>query len=48
MHRDYSVKGTDIQIKMFDDHMTVESLGTLPGIVRISNMEKVWIDFTWK
>lgn len=32
-HRDYSIKGTDIQIKMFDDHITVESPGTLPGIV---------------
>lgn len=26
-HRDYSIKGTDIQIKMFDDHITVESPG---------------------
>lgn len=40
-HRDYSIKGTDIQIKMFDDHFTVESPGTLPGIVRISNMRQV-------
>ena len=24
-HRDYSIGGTDIQIKMFDDHFTVES-----------------------
>ena len=34
-HRDYSIKGTDIQIKMFDDHITVESPGTLPGTVRL-------------
>ena len=40
-HRDYSIKGTDIQIKMFDDHFTVESPGTLPGIVRINNMRQV-------
>ncbi len=40
-HRDYSIKGTDIQIKMFDDHLTVESPGTLPGTVRISNMRQV-------
>lgn len=40
-HRDYSIKGTDIQIKMFDDHLTVESPGTLPGIVRINNMRQV-------
>lgn len=40
-HRDYSIKGTDIQIKMFDDHITVESPGTLPGIVRLNNMRTV-------
>lgn len=40
-HRDYSIKGTDIQIKMFDDHITVESPGTLPGIVRLNNMREV-------
>ena len=40
-HRDYSIKGTDIQIKMFDDHITVESPGKLPGIVRLSNIRTV-------
>lgn len=40
-HRDYSIKGTDIQIKMFDDRITVESPGTLPGIVRLSNLRTV-------
>ena len=40
-HRDYSIKGTDIQIKMFDDHITVESPGTLPGIVRLNNMREI-------
>ena len=40
-HRDYSIKGTDIQIKMFDDHMTVESPGTLPGTVKLGNMRQV-------
>lgn len=40
-HRDYSIKGTDIQIKMFDDHLTVESPGTLPGIVRLNNMREI-------
>lgn len=40
-HRNHSIKGTDIQIKMFDDHFTVESPGTLPGIVRINNMRQV-------
>ena len=40
-HRDYSIKGTDIQIKMFDNRMEVESPGNLPGIVRLSNMRRV-------
>ena len=40
-HRDYSIKGTDIQIKMFDDHITVETPGKLPGIVRLSNIRTV-------
>lgn len=40
-HRDYSISGTDIQIKMFDDHLTVESPGTLPGLVRTSNIREI-------
>lgn len=40
-HRDYSIKGTDIQIKMFDDRITVESPGVLPGIVRLYNLRQV-------
>ena len=40
-HRDYSIKGTDIQIKMFDDRITVESPGVLPGIVRLNNLRTV-------
>ncbi len=40
-HRDYSIKGTDIQIKIFDDHFVVESPGNLPGIVRLHNMRQV-------
>ena len=39
-HRDYSIMGTDIQIKMFDDHFAVESPGILPGLVRISNIRE--------
>ncbi len=39
-HRDYSIGGTDIQIKMFDDHFTVESPGILPGVVRINNIRE--------
>jgi len=37
-HRDYSILGTDIQVKIFDDHITVESPGILPGIVKMENM----------
>ena len=40
-HRDYSIKGTDIQIKMFDGRLVVESPGTLPGLVRLNTMRKV-------
>ncbi len=39
-HRDYSIMGTEIQIKMFDDHFVVESPGILPGLVRISNIRE--------
>lgn len=38
---DYSIKGTDIQIKMFDNRIVVESPGNLPGIVRLNNMRQV-------
>ncbi|MDY4891549.1 MAG: ATP-binding protein, partial [Prevotella sp.] len=37
-HRDYSIKGTEIQIKMFDDRLVFETPGKLPGIVRIDNI----------
>lgn len=40
-HRDYSIKGTDIQIKMFDDHFDVESPGVLPGIVKVDNIREI-------
>ena len=39
-HRDYSIKGTDIQIKMYDDHFDVESPGILPGLVRVNNIRE--------
>ena len=35
-HRAYSITGTDIQIKMFDNRIVVESPGKLPGMVRLS------------
>ena len=34
------IGGTDIQIKMFDDHFVVESPGILPGIVRVNNIRE--------
>ena len=37
-HRAYGITGTDIQIKMFDDHIVVESPGKLPGLVRADNI----------
>lgn len=37
-HRAYSISGTDIQVKMFDDHIVVESPGKLPGLVRADNI----------
>lgn len=37
-HRAYSISGTDIQIKMFDDRIVVESPGKLPGLVRKENI----------
>ncbi len=40
-HRDYSILGTDIQVKLFDDHMTVESPGIMPGLVRPYNIREM-------
>lgn len=37
-HRDYSIRGTDIQIKMFDDRIVVESPGKLPGLIKTENI----------
>ena len=37
-HRDYSIRGTDIQIKMFDGRIVVESPGKLPGLVKTNNI----------
>lgn len=37
-HRDYAIRGTDIQIKMFDDRLEVDSPGTFAGMVRKENI----------
>jgi ATP-dependent DNA helicase RecG len=41
IHRAYSITGTDIQVKMFDDHLEVESPGKLPGLVRLHNLREI-------
>ena len=37
-HRAYNIKGTEIQIKMFDNRIVFESPGRLPGMVKPSNI----------
>ena len=37
-HRAYNIKGTEIQIKMFDDRIVFESPGKLPGQVKPDNI----------
>lgn len=37
-HRAYNIKGTEIQIKMFDDRLVFESPGKLPGQVKPENI----------
>jgi len=39
-HRDYSITGTSIQVRMFDDRLEVESPGGLPGIVTVENIRR--------
>lgn len=39
-HRDYSIMGADIQIKIFNDRIVVESPGKLPGLVRADNIRQ--------
>ncbi|MEK7728121.1 MAG: ATP-binding protein, partial [candidate division KSB1 bacterium] len=41
IHRAYNIYGTDIQVKMFDDRLEVESPGKLPGLVRLDNMRHI-------
>jgi ATP-dependent DNA helicase RecG len=37
-HRDYAVRGDDIRVLMFSDHMEVYSPGRLPGHVTLDNL----------
>lgn len=37
-HRAYNIRGTEIQIKMFDDRIVFETPGDFPGLVRPDNI----------
>ncbi|MHB8993257.1 MAG: ATP-binding protein [Chloroflexota bacterium] len=37
-HRAYSISGSQIEVRLFDDRMEVESPGRLPGLVRLGNL----------
>jgi len=39
VHRSYAMRGADIQIKMFDDHLDVVSPGKFPGFVNEKNIK---------
>jgi len=39
-HRDYSVIGSKIQVRMFSDKIEIQSPGGLPGHVTVDNIEK--------
>ena len=39
-HRDYSITGTAIQVRLFDDRLEVESPSGLPGIVTVENIRQ--------
>lgn len=39
-HRAYNLKNANIFVRMFDDHIEVESPGNLPGIVTVKNIYK--------
>jgi len=39
-HRAYNLKHANIFVRMFDDHLEIESPGNLPGIVTIANIYK--------
>jgi len=41
IHRAYSITGTDIHVKVFDDRIEVESPGNLPGVVKVHNMRQI-------
>lgn len=40
-HRAYNIQGTDIQVRMFDDRLEIESPGKLPSLVQLTNIKDV-------
>ncbi len=40
-HRAYNISGQQIEIRLFDNRMEIESPGRLPGMVRVENMRDV-------
>jgi ATP-dependent DNA helicase RecG len=39
-HRDYSLRGAAIQVRLFDDALEIESPGTLPAYVTVDNLRE--------
>lgn len=39
-HRDYSARGSAVQVRMYDDALEIESPGTLPGYVTIETLRE--------
>lgn len=37
-HRDYSLRGTAVDVRLFDDAIEIESPGSLPGYVTVQNL----------
>ncbi len=40
IHRAYSITGTDIQVKMFNERQEIESPWKVPGLVGLHNIRK--------
>ena len=38
VHRSYSLGGDHVRVELFEDRLTVESPGRLPGLVRLENI----------
>jgi ATP-dependent DNA helicase RecG len=47
VHRSYSLRGSNIVVRMFDDHFVVESPGGFPGIVTPENIYQIHHRRNW-